>query len=423
MSSDGLDLPSGVVRGALTLPGSKSGTNRLLVMALFARQPVRLVGALRSADTAAMARALETLGFGVAEDGEALVLTPGPPPPRATIDCGASGTMLRFLTAVLCTIPGAWRLDGVPRLRQRPMGPLVQALRELGADVQCVGGAGLAPIEVVGGSLRGGGVALDAGESSQFVSALLLAGLGAREPVEVTVERLTSRPYVDLTLEAIGAAGGRVSRRADRFRVEPGPVRGGVYRVEPDLSSAGYAAAGAALTGGEVEIKGVSLGSRQPDARFLALLESMGARLRSTPGGLQVRGRRLRAVTVDAGNFPDQVPTLAAIAPFASGTTEILGVGHLRLKESDRLQAMSAVLRAAGATVAEQRAALVIPGVWAEEAAPSPIAELDPCGDHRIAMSAAVLALRRPGLRLTDPGVVVKSYPDFWQDWFRIVSS
>jgi 3-phosphoshikimate 1-carboxyvinyltransferase len=423
MSSDWLDLPTGTVRGALTLPGSKSATNRLLVLSLFARQPVRLVGALRSADTDLLVSALATLGCEVADAGEALRITPGRPPKGATIECGASGTMLRFLTAALCTIPGSWRLDGVARLRQRPLGPLVRALRELGAELRCLGGEGLAPVEISGASLRGGRVLLDAGQSSQYLSALLLAGLGAREPTEIRVERLISRPYVDLTLAAITGAGGRAWRQENFFRVEPGAVSGGTYAVEPDLSSAGYAAAGAALTGGTIEFRGVDAGSGQPDARFLAVLESMGARLEKTSDGLSITGDQLNAVSVDAGDFPDQVPTLAAIAPFARGTTEILGVGHLRLKESDRLLAMSTLLRGAGAAVAEGPAGLVIPGVWSGAQAPSGRAVLDPVGDHRIAMSGAVLALRRSGLRLTDPDVVVKSYPRFWQDWFRIVSS
>jgi 3-phosphoshikimate 1-carboxyvinyltransferase len=326
--------------------------------------------------------------------------------------------VLRFLTAALAALPGDWRLDGTPRLRQRPVGPLVEALLELGAEVEFLGEEGHPPLRLRGGTLRGGRARLRAGESSQYLSALLMAGLRAPRETEIEVESLTSAPYVELTLAAIARCGGRVERPSPgRFRVVPGLAGAETLRVEGDFSAACYPAAAAALTGGRVELVGLEPFSAQGDRAFFELLARMGARVRPLGEAIEVAGGgRLSAVDADLSTMPDQVPTLAALAPFAAGTTRIRNVPHLRIKESDRLAAMAGELRRLGAEAAEEADGLTVRGTWAAAPPPAGPVIVDPHGDHRIAMSLALVGLRRPSTAVRDPEVVSKSYPDFWRD-------
>ena len=417
----------GRICGRLRVPPSKSVTNRYLALSLLTGGPVLLGHPLDSEDIRCFAAALRSCGLGVSGMGsDSLEILPGKTPPeRADIDCGASGTMFRFLLAILTTLPGRWRLDGISRLRERTVGPLAEALRRLGARIDFPEREGFAPVVIHGGTLGAGDTTLDAGSSSQFLSALLMAALRAPGAVTVEVRSLTSGPYVDLTLEAIRAFGGEVERRGEAtFVVHPGDLRGGRHDVEGDYSAAGYPAAAAVLTGGEVELEGLRRASFQGDRGFLDLLERMGARVRwrgeTDDGGsreiVRVSARELRALEVDLSAMPDQVPTVAALAPFASGTTRITNVPHLRIKESDRLAAMARELRRAGATVDEEPDGLRIPGVWAGTPPPHEPVVLSSHGDHRIAMSCALVGLRRPGVSIAAPGVVAKSYPRFWDD-------
>ncbi len=443
MSLAACPVPSGrVVRGRLELPPSKSLTNRYLNLALLGGERVVIERPLEAEDTRRFLAALVACGFRVEERAGEWELEPGEPVGEAAIDCGASGTMLRFLTAALAALPGRWRLDGVARLRERPVGPLVAALRGLGGDVRCLEREGFAPLEIGGGSLGAGRTTLDAGASSQFLSALLMAALRAPGDVEVEVERLTSEPYLELTLRAVrdwggvveeargAAAGSRIFRVApwdagdQQQRPSPGRVR-----VEGDASAACYAAAAAALTGGEVALAGLPRGSAQGDRGFLDLLAAMGATIDWTADDeVVVRGAAggaLRGLDADLSAMPDQVPTLAALGPFAAGTTRVRNVPHLRLKESDRLAAMASQLRAAGVPAEETSDGLVVPGCWAglpPAALPAAPVPIDPHGDHRIAMSMALVGLRRSGLSIADPGVVAKSYPGFWDDLQRLLT-
>lgn len=416
-------LPSGRLAGRLAPPPSKSITNRFLNLAFLSPAETVIENPLLAEDTVLFRAALESAGWRVAADEGVWRLTPAPRPSGCvSLECGNSGTMLRFLAAACAALPGEWRLDGAPRLRQRPIGPLVTALATLGARIEFEAEPGVAPLRIDGGRLRGGAVRLDAGHSSQYLSALLMASLRAGGPVEIAVAALTSAPYVELTLRAISQWGGRVERLAGGgFRVHPSPPVAARSRVEADASSACYAAAGAALTGGRVEIAGLAADSLQGDARFFDLLAAMGAEVRDVAGAVRVQGGDLRGLELDLSAMPDQVPTLAAVAPFARGRTVLRNVAHLRIKESDRLRAMAAALSAAGAVVRERPDGLEIEGLWHGGGAPATAAWIDPCADHRIAMSAALLGLRRPGLTLTDPSVVAKSYPSFWQDWHRLV--
>ncbi|HYX24086.1 MAG TPA: 3-phosphoshikimate 1-carboxyvinyltransferase [Thermoanaerobaculia bacterium] len=417
-------VPSGRrARGRLRVPSSKSLTHRYFNLALLSGAPVVVERPLFAEDTRLFLAALGRCGFRVEEGDDEVRLTPEE---RAAgeveIFCGNAGTMLRFLVATLTVIPGRWRLDGVPRLRERPVGPLVDALRTLGARLDYLAEPGYIPLRVEGGSLRGGTTTLDAGESSQYLSAILMAALRAPEPVVVEVPALTSRPYVDVTLAAATAFDGHIERVGPRaYRVRPSALRGGRLRVEGDYSAACYPAAAAALTGGEVLLEGLSPDSRQGDRELLDLLAEMGAEVFWKGDLLRIRGGELRGVKADLSGMPDQVPTLAALAPFAEGETLIHNVAHLRIKESDRLEAMATELEKLGADVREGRDSLWIPGLWSAAEPPSATVHVDPRGDHRIAMSLALVGLRRPGVVIDHPEVVAKSYPGFWRDLLKIL--
>lgn len=412
-------VPAGrVVHGFVRPPSSKSLTHRAYAIALLARRSLVVERPLASEDTGLFLEILEQLGYGLRRQGTRLEIDPPRQfPSEADLQCGNAGTLFRFVVALAATLPTRARIDGSPRLRERPAGPLVGALRALGARIVEEGAPGCAPLVVHGGALAGGRVALDASASSQFLSALLLAGQRATGPVEIEVPALASAPYVDLTLEMIARFGGRAERLApDRYLTRPSELSGGTVEVESDFSAVAYPAAAAALAGGAIRISGVRRESKQGDRRFLDLLAAMGAKVQWSVDGVAVERGELSAVAADLGDMPDQVPTLAALAPFARGTTRIENVAHLRIKESDRLAAMTAELRRAGAHVTELPDGLVIPGIWAAGEPPHEPVTIDPHDDHRVAMAMALVALRRPNLAIADPACVGKSYPDYWRD-------
>ena len=412
-------IPSGgTIEGSVRVPPSKSLTQRFLNLALLARQPTVLVGPLQSEDIELFSKALGQVGYQVALADDAMEIRPGHIPANGELFCGNNGTMLRFLTASLTAIAGIWRLDGSDRLRQRPLGPLVEALRSLGARIEYLETDGFAPLRISGGSLDGGAVDIDARLSSQFASAILMAATAAKRPIDLRARSLASAPYVDLTLDTLGRFQASVEALGENaWRVLPGPLQGGTWTMEGDFSAAAYPAAAAALTGGRVRIEGVTSESKQGDRRFLEVLARMGAGVEWISEVLEVTGpAALRSVEVDFSDMPDQVPTLAALAPFAVGTTTVAGVPHLRIKESDRLAAMSTELKKLGADLDELPDGLVVRGTWAERAVPSGETQVETYGDHRIAMSLALCGLRRPGVVVRQPEVVAKSYPAFWHD-------
>jgi 3-phosphoshikimate 1-carboxyvinyltransferase len=419
-------LPGLPRQGRLRVPGSKSITQRYMNLALLQGIRLRLRGPLLSEDTRLFLGALQAAGFRVEESGGDLELVPGTSllenqSGETKIFCGNGGTMFRFLTATLTTLPGTWRLDGVARLRERPVGPLLACLRQLGAEIECLGEEGFPPLRIHGATLRGGAAELDASASSQYLSAVLMAALKAPQPTRVEVLALTSEPYVDLTLDAVADFGGRIERHGDIWEITPTNLSASEVEVESDFSSVAYPAAAAALTATTITIDGVAASSRQGDRGFLELLERMGVRIEWRNEALVVHGNNaLVAIDADLSAMPDQVPTLAALAPFAQGTTRITNVPHLRIKESDRLAAMATELSRLGAEAEELRDGLVIPGVWALAEPPQSLTAVQTYGDHRIAMSLALVGLRRPGVRIENPGVVVKSYPAFWNDLERL---
>jgi 3-phosphoshikimate 1-carboxyvinyltransferase len=420
---DPIEVPAGrKASGRLRVPSSKSLTHRWLNLALLSRRPMVVERPLLAEDTRLFLAALGRCGFQVEESGDHVRLEPGEAPTdEVEVFCGNAGTMLRFLVATLAVVPGRWRLDGVPRLRERPVGPLVESLRRLGARIEYLAAEGYVPLRIEGASLQAGTTFLDAGESSQYLSAVLMAALRAPGEVTVEVSSLTSGPYVDVTLGVAEAAGGRIEQLGPKtWRVHPSDLRADRARVEGDWSAACYPAAAAALTGGTVVLEGLSRDSRQGDRGFLDLLLNMGAEADWREDELEVRGTgELRGLEADLSTMPDQVPTLAALGPFATGETRIFNVAHLRIKESDRLEAMATELRKLGAEVDEGPDSLRIPGVWAGGSGAKPPTHpvvVDPRGDHRIAMSLALAGLRRPGVVVSSPEVVSKSYPGFWKD-------
>jgi 3-phosphoshikimate 1-carboxyvinyltransferase len=403
------------------IPGSKSITNRALLVAALADGESELTGALHSDDTRYMAAALNALGVDVESDepGERFRVRGGGgtfPAERADLFVGNAGTAMRFLTAALPLGHGVYRIDGVPRMRRRPIAPLLQALADLGADAVSEEETGCPPVRVRAGGLRGGRTAMTGDQSSQFFSALLLAAPYAARGVEVEViGDLVSKPYMPLTAAVMRAFGVDLELDSERwrtFRVAPGQrYRGRAYRIEPDASNASYFFAAAAVTGGRVRVDGLGRDSTQGDLCFVDVLAAMGATVTIAADYVEVigpPGGALRGVDLDLNAISDTAQTLAAIAPFADGPTTIRGVGHARLKETDRVAALATELRRLGQAVEERPDGLTVH--------PAPIAPADvrTYDDHRMAMSFAVTALRAPGLRLLDPACVAKTFPDFF---------
>jgi 3-phosphoshikimate 1-carboxyvinyltransferase len=403
------------------VPGSKSITNRALLVAALADGPSELRGALHSDDTRYMAAALSDLGISVESDeanarfrvdggGGAFSAT------EAELFVGNSGTTMRFLTAALPLGHGRYRIDGVPRMRQRPIAPLLAALNDLGADARSEADTGCPPVVVRAEGLRGGQTHVAADLSSQYFSALLMAAPYAREGVVINVlGDLVSKPYLPMTaavMAAFGATAEIDTHGWDRLAVPPGQrYTGRDYQIEPDASNASYFFAAAAVTGGRVRVDGLGRHSTQGDLRFVDVLAAMGAEVQIGEEFTEVRGPRdgvLRGVDLDLGPISDTAQTLAAIAPLATGPTTIRGVAHARLKETDRVAALATELRRLGQEVDEFPDGLRI--------TPRPIqpADVDTYDDHRMAMSFAVAALRAPGIRLRDPGCVAKTFPAFF---------
>jgi 3-phosphoshikimate 1-carboxyvinyltransferase len=400
------------------IPGSKSITNRALLLAAAAVGPSLLRAPLVSDDTLAFRAALDALGVRVTDqDGDWLVHGTGRGPlGGARVWCADAGTAARFLPVLAATGTGRFRFDGSAQLRARPLGPLVEALVRLGAEVRPGPGGGL-PLLVDAGGLRGGPLVLDSSGSSQYLTGLLLSAPLMREPLTVRAAGLVSRPYADMTVALMRHFGAEVVRQPDGgLRVSAGGYRAAGLRVEPDASTASYVFAAAAVTGRTVTVPGLGHGSLQGDLRFAEVLRLTGAQVEIGADATTVIGTgRLRGgFEVDMGDISDTFMTLAAIAPLADGPVTIRGIGHARLKESDRIAAMAGNLRALGVTVTEGPDVLTVH--------PGPVKPgLIACHrDHRIAMSFSVLGLRVPGIELDDPACVGKTFPEFHEEFGRL---
>lgn len=323
-----------------------------------------------------------------------------------------SGTTVRFLAPLVSLANGAFRLDGTPRMRERPIGDLIDSLRQLGVDARAESTGACPPVVIHATGLSGGQATVRGDVSSQFLSGLLMAAPYAHEPVRLAVEgELVSKPYVTMTLAVMDAFGVPVEQLAMReFRVPRQRYGGRVYAIEPDASAASYFFAAAAISGGEVAVEGLSRASLQGDVAFVDVLAQMGCRVTHGPDRITVAGKKLSGVTVDMNAISDTVQTLAAVALFAEGPTTITGVGHIRHKETDRIGALATELRKLGAIVEELPDGLRI--------TPAPLrpAVIDTYQDHRMAMSLSLVGLRQPGIFINDPGCTAKTYPGFWND-------
>lgn len=404
------------------VPGSKSLTNRALIVAALADGRSTLTGALDSDDTRVMVDSLQRLGIDVAHNpGKGSIRVKGCggrfPVLEASLYVANSGTSLRFLTALAATGQGTFRLDGTPRMRERPVADLLLALNGLGVDCKSDLGTGCPPVTVKTGGLEGGFAFVKGDVSSQFLSGLLMVLPYGQQPSTVEVDGpLVSQPYVSMTLEVMEAFGVRISnRKYRRFEVAPAHYKGRPYAIEPDASAAGYFFALAAITGGTVTVEGLGTSSLQGDMGFLDVLEHMGCRVERLSHSTTVTGGPLVGVDVDMNTISDTVMTLGVVALFASGFTRIRNVGHIRHKETDRITALSHELRKLGATVDEQPDGLLI--VPPEHVASARIATYD---DHRMAMSFALAGVKAEGVTILDPGCVAKTYPGFWDDLARL---
>ena len=408
------------------IPGSKSITNRALLLAAAAEGPSLLRAPLVSDDTLAFRAGLDALGVRVTDqdsdrDGEQgvdwLVHGTGRGPlGDARVQCADAGTAARFLPVLAATGTGRFQFDGSAQLRARPLGPLLQALRGLGARVRSGPGGGL-PLLVEANGLDGGDLVLDSSGSSQYLTGLLLSAPLMRAPLTVRAAGLVSRPYVDMTVALMRRFGAEVVRERDgSLRVGTGGYRATGLRIEPDASTASYVFAAAAVTGRRVTVPGLGRDSLQGDLRFAEVLRLTGAHVEIGADATTVTGTgRLRGgFEVDMGDISDTFMTLAAIAPLADRPITVRGIGHARLKESDRIAAVAGNLRALGVTVDEGPDTLTVH--------PGPVRPgLVACHrDHRIAMSFSVLGLRVPGIELDDPACVSKTFPEFHQEFDRL---
>lgn len=409
------------LRATVSVPGSKSLTNRALLCAALARGQSVLRNASDSDDTALMCNGLNQLGVLVRRLQDDLVVsgTGGRLfAPKFPIPVGNAGTTLRFLLTLASLAEGTTVFEGNARMAERPMHELLEALRVLGVRAET-------PIPgryvVHGGSLAGGEVRLRATESSQFVSSVLLSAAYARADVTIELEAPpVSASYVDLTIDAMRQFGVAVERMAPtRLRVRAGQrYTAADVAIEPDASGATYFFAAAALCGGSVVVEGLRTSSPQPDVRFLDVLQRMGCRVEEDNSGARVLApAELRGIECDMASMPDAVPTLAALAPFATTPTRIRNIAHLRHKESDRLTALATELAKLGALVESTEESLSIH--------PSLLrgGTVDTYNDHRLAMSFALIGLRVPGIEISNPECVRKSFPKFWAEFEKLYSS
>lgn len=417
----------------IRVPGSKSITNRALAIAAWANGTSLLENALFAEDTLLMVNALRTLGIRVTldEPGRAMEVTGCRghlPENEADIFCGNSGTTIRFLTAMTALGHGLFRFDGVPRLRERPIGPLVDALRAWGAGAHYGLQDGFPPLVIHAAGLEGGHLNMDSPTSSQMVTALLLAAPYAASDAFLEIRGgLPSAPYVRMTTALMDHFGVVVLAEASTDNAEwrfvvPASQRyqAKTLRVEPDATAASYFLAAAAVVGGRITVDHLGMESIQGDAAFVQLLEKMGCQVDQTADATTVSrdsSIRLRGVDVDLNAMPDVVPTLAVAALFAEGPTTIRNVANLRLKESDRITALTQELRKLGATMEERPDGLVV-----HPPARFMPAELDAHGDHRLAMSFALAALRGAGVSIRGADCCAKTYPGFFSDWFTHVA-
>ncbi len=405
------------INARISVPGSKSYTQRALIASALATGRSIIKDPLISEDTEHLVKALRSLGTNITRERADLVVdgTAGKlVTPSSSLYLGNNGTGLRFLVGTASLGHGTFVLDGNSRMRQRPVQPLVDALNKMGVQALCIEANGCPPVQVQATGLPGGATRLTTALSSQYLSSLLLAAPYAEKDVEIEISGpLPSWPYVRLTLDVMAHFGVEVSvSEENRFHVKaPQTYQPGEFVVEGDVSSATYFMAAAAIVGRTINISNISLDSQQGDLRMLEILEAMGCRVSASKGGVRVTGplSNHEDLAFDLNDVPDMVPALAVVSAFRRGKTVLKNIGHLRVKESDRVAALTGELRKIGAKVEEGADAMTVQGI-ADRGA-----DIECYNDHRIAMSFAIAGLAVDGVFIKDPDCVKKSFPDFWK--------
>ncbi len=419
--------PISQLEAVVTIPGSKSLTHRAIIAAGLASGKSRIRNYLECEDARYTIDTLKSLGIAIAGEGDDLIIDGNggrfqPVSERKELFLGNSGTSFRLLLSVVALGHGEFVMTGTPRMLKRPIGQLVTALNELHVDAACVENNACPPVLIRANGIPGGKTRVAGNQSSQYLSSLLLSGPYTEKGLEIEVTgELVSNPYVDMTVDVMDQFGVRLQRENYRhFRIPAGPgYEARDFTVQGDASSASYFWSAAAVTGGTVTTENIDpFHTRQGDMGFLRVLEQMGCRIQKEKGRVVVYGGRLSGIDVDMSAMPDMVPSLAAVAVFAEGTTRIRNVQHLRIKESDRLRAVALEWNKLGAGVEETEDGLIIYGGRTLSGS-----AVDPHDDHRIAMSLAVIGLKVPGIRIQNEDCVGKSFPRFWALWHQLMPS
>jgi 3-phosphoshikimate 1-carboxyvinyltransferase len=428
-------IASKEISATITIPGSKSVMNRALILAALAESPSRLIRPLRSRDTELMSKALRALGVGITESKnssgeEVWEVRPAPLFGPASIDVGNAGTVMRFMLPVAALAKGLINFDGDPRSHERPLGPLIKALEDLGVLIDHKNRYAL-PLLINGsGVVHGGEISVDASKSSQFLSALLLAGPGMRDGITLknSGDSLPSQPHIDMTIAMLRDFGGAVEVTEDEgrevWRVRPGRLVGRELVIEPDLSNAAPFMAAPMICGGSVTIRDWPKATTQPGNRLREIFSRMGAKIEfvdsSDVRGLKVSGTgEIRGIEIDLHDEGELTPSIAALAALANSPSYLKGIGHLRLHETDRLAALAREINALGGRVSEEEDALRIE--------PAKL-KLNPSEnlfhtyeDHRMATAGAIIGLALPGLVVENIETTRKTLPDFPGLWSSIL--
>ncbi|MGA2516259.1 MAG: 3-phosphoshikimate 1-carboxyvinyltransferase [Thermodesulfobacteriota bacterium] len=406
--------------GVVAVPGSKSYTHRALIVSSLADGESSLINALRCEDTERTVEGLKKFGVEVHWENDGIRVPGKGGMFKATdekIDVGNSGTSVRFLTALAALKTGITLLDGSERMRKRPIGELLSGLGDLGVNAYSQRGNDCPPVIVESQGLKGGTARIEGKESSQFLSGLLMvAPYGQREVYVEVAGSLASKPYVDITRDVMSAFGVEVRNQGyQSFFIKAGQrYLPREYRIEGDASSASYFFSAAAVCRGRVRVENLNPATIQGDIGFLGILERMGCRVTRGDDWIEVSGKQLRGINVDMNGMPDLVPTLAVTAAFARGKTVIQNIGHLRLKESDRIHALAVELSKMGVRVREREDGLEIEGGKPRGA------EVETHNDHRMAMSFAIAGLAVSGVKIKGERCVDKSFPGFWEAFQRL---
>ena len=413
----------GAVNATVTAPPSKSYSVRALLLGAMSEVPTTITNCLDADDTRYALDAIRTIGFDVMgsfKDGVRIGDRKSISANEVKIFVGNAGTAMRFMTGWLAFTPGRFLLHGERRMHERPISDLVEVLISIGAEVEYVEREGYPPLRIRGKRMRGGfDVTIAADVSSQFASALMLGGATLPDGITLRLATVASAPYIDITAAILGDFGAYVKRTGNVVNVRASRLHSEEYRVEGDYSSASYWFAAAAATRGTIHVRGLAHPSAQGDARFLEILESMGCQVIHDDDLVTVTcDEALRGGTFDCNATPDLVPTLAAIAPLAQSSVEIVNVANLRVKESDRLATVTQELQRLGAHVEERPDAMRIEPGWG-----SGEAVIDTHNDHRIAMAFAVAGLARGGVSIGNEQVVSKSYPRFWRTLDEVLAA